>query len=190
MCKKLVLSILISVLALAPAIPVNAGPKETILIEDLSYTVTTVKQGILQNGNLGLRLLAVGGGTIDCQGVAACEDLGLQDATATFAQVIELIFSFDPGTDTISGKVKGRTVGQFNPGPIDIWEDFRGRIRGTADCSAGVCDVSLNVRAKTENGGRLIRVNRGELVNDSSLGWVFVSLGGSASFTADWDRVQ
>jgi hypothetical protein len=152
MYKKIVVSLLLVVMVFAPVSNVYAKPQRTVLIEDLVYTVKDVPVPDHISSRMRGRLIyAEGEGTINCNGVTACEQAGLDGQTVVFRQ------GFTVEIQGVSaGYFKAATAGRLQlPGeypPVF----FKGKGDGTAECFEGTCDLTMGLTARMKGGGKLI----------------------------------
>lgn len=160
MFKKVVIALLLVAVTLAPVSSVEAKPKGSgILIEDIVYTVKDVPDFIAKRIK-GPVLYGEGEGTINCNGVAVCEDAGLHGQTVIIKQAIR------PSLELLD--FKARTAGRILlPGEYPAI-NFKGKGKGTAECTDDVCHLTMEFDARTKRGGTIIsRID----IDFTSAGW-------------------
>ena len=168
MRKRIVIALsLLAVLVLLPVSSVLAKPKTPILITGLSYhsraPMTTRVPGFVAEGE----------GTIDCNGIAACIDAGLDEETVTIVQA----FWLDKKLSDDSAIIPTRTAGTIQlPGELPAIA-FKGKGTGTAECVEGVCRSSLVLDTRTKRGKLIFRLD----IDHSSAG-VIDSMEGDVVF--------
>jgi hypothetical protein len=176
---------LLALLALAPAPAVLAAPGPAILIDGLSYTIMAPTPERLRNIKGGLAFAARGEATIDCNGVAACQNAGLHGGNLTLRQAFLLGITLrqarqihrNDGQITIPIRTAGRLEPPGEVSPLA----FRGRGEGTLECLAGTCTLSMELSAKTRRGlltTRPVAID----IDHSSAGIVAASMTGDGEF--------
>lgn len=150
MYKKIAVALcLLALVALAPAPDVFAKPKATVRLENIVYANFRPAPDGFTNKE-GLAFLADGLGTINCNGVAACIEVGLDAGTVRVQQAI--YWETDRPTTTNS---QARTAGTLQLGAYAA-RTFKGKGYGTTACSAGDCLTALVLDANLEGGAKII----------------------------------
>jgi hypothetical protein len=175
MYKKVIISLLLLAVALAPVSGVAAKPKAIILIEEIVYTVKDVPvPDYIAKKVKGPILYAEGVGTINCNGVEACHEAGLHNQPVTIQQGFTgtYIEEYHEGLDAF-------TVGRLHlPGEYPAIH-FKGKGDGTAECSDGTCHLTMEFNTKTKRGGNIVfRLD----IDHTSAGFA-ETFGGEAAFT-------
>jgi hypothetical protein len=151
MYKKIVVSLFLVVMAFAPVSKVYARPQEVVLIENLVYTVKDVPvPEYISSKAKGQLIYAEGEGTINCNGVTACEQAGLDGQTVVLRQ------GFTVEIQGVSaGYFKAATAGKLQlPGEYPA-VFFKGKGDGTAGCSEETCDLTMELDTRTRGDGKL-----------------------------------
>jgi hypothetical protein len=174
MHRKLVVCLLALVaMSLVPAPQVTAKPNEpAVLFTDLSYTPMAPMETKIK----GTVFYARGTGTVDCNGVEACETAGLDGQTAVIRQVFGLKADIDSDGNGLA------TAGYLELGGDSTPIAFKGKGTGTLTCAAETCNLAIELATRTER-GKLTFFLLILDIDHSSAGIVYDSMEGTAQYT-------
>ena len=153
MYKKITVMLFLVALVLASVPNVYAKQKAVVLVENLVYTVkdVPVPDDALPEGK-GQLVYAVGEGIINCNGVTACEDAGLNGQTLTIQQ--GFLFDIDGFPEAALEGFAIRTAGRLQlAGGSPRF--FKGRGSGIIECSDETCDLTMELDTRIKGGGKL-----------------------------------